>query len=338
MKEDQLEKIARSIVNPESSFGELFGAIQDLGVLLSEASGLNLQDASQKFDVQTEDGVAIGPHRAAICMNDLLRTCNYIKGLYAAILASKGKNKNQTIKVIYAGCGPFATLAIPIMALFQSDEVQFNLLDVVEGSYKYAKQTINKLNLDAYVSNIECLDASKYQIEEEVFDVLLVECMGPALKKEAQVAITLNLAPQIHKDGIIIPESVNVDFGFIELEENQKRMLNQPYDENYIVKVENLICLDKVFATNNTEDSKVLIGKEIETSELNLNAGHKAALITSIKVFGEIGLKIWDCALTQPVYIKEIEAADFEDYESIQFAYKLGKNPGFQHNIVKFKM
>ncbi len=338
MGQKELLEIAKTIVSDDSHFGELFQANANLKALLVNASGIDLKDEMLKYDLPTPNGLAIGPHWAAICMDDLFRTTQFIKGLYKVILEAKKRFPDQRINLLYAGTGPFATLAIPMTALFKSDEIQFTFLDAIEANCEYVKQTVDILKLSEYVRKIECVDAAEYNVGKEVYHILLTECCQSGLSKEPQVAITLNMAHQIHENGIVVPEKITVDFGFINMEENHKRTMAQPYDENYIKVVKNLINLDKPFAIEHKSEKGVLAKNEIIPEEFNSTQDHKAALFTSITIFKGIEVKPFDCAMTYPAFISEIDPVHYADYEAIQFGYKLGKKPDFQQNIVKFSL
>ena len=68
-------------------------------------------------EVITEQGVAISPVMAAMCLEDYYRTIIYLRGLNAAIMDTKTQRPTRPLRVLYAGTGPYAILAIPLMAV-----------------------------------------------------------------------------------------------------------------------------------------------------------------------------------------------------------------------------
>ena len=54
----------------------------------------------------------------------------YLRGLHAAIQEAQRRFPGEVIQVLYAGCGPFAPLSVPLLPLLAGQAVRFTLLDV----------------------------------------------------------------------------------------------------------------------------------------------------------------------------------------------------------------
>ena len=56
----------------------------------------------------------------------------FLRGISSAIMEATRRFPAQPIEVLYAGTGPYASLAIPLMHRFAPSEVKFTLLEVHE--------------------------------------------------------------------------------------------------------------------------------------------------------------------------------------------------------------
>jgi hypothetical protein len=72
-----------------------------------------------------------------------------------------GKGQAQPIHVLYAGCGPFALLALPLMTAFSKQEVVFTLIDIHPESLRCARHLIDSFGYGAHVRAYACADATK---------------------------------------------------------------------------------------------------------------------------------------------------------------------------------
>jgi hypothetical protein len=153
---------------------------------------------------------------AAMCADDFMRTIEFIRGTHAAIVDLRKRFPERPIRVLYVGCGPYATLAVPLMAILSSNEATFTFLDVHPGSIKSAKSIVDTLGLADSVASFETVDAGSYRVcPEQPPDVILMEIMQACLESEPQVAIARQLLKQAPR-AVLIPEEVCIELTLVD--------------------------------------------------------------------------------------------------------------------------
>lgn len=183
-------------------------------ILLSFSNiDLHFQGGLQTGETHTQEGLAVSPTVAAMCLNESARTTQFMRSLHRAIRDLR--HDRQPVKVLYAGTGPYALLALPSLLRYSADEVAFALLDIHQESLDSVKQIIQALGVEKSITNYDCADAIRYQIDNTP-DIIISETMNYALMKEPQVAIFRNLSMQA-PEALLIPESVQVDIKLINM-------------------------------------------------------------------------------------------------------------------------
>ena len=207
----KLTYIADTLLDETSSPKQLRAALNAFSQLCSDVGGV-VPDPS--FDAWADDsllndGVAISPEAAAHCVSDTQRTVIFIRAAYAAITNAKQRFANGPIEVLYAGCGPFATLVLPILAKFNPGELVVHLLDIHQRSLNSVVLLIGHFDLQEHRISYIQDDACHYQHSSNPH-VIIAETMQKSLEQEPQFAVTANLAPQLHARGIFIPQRIEV--------------------------------------------------------------------------------------------------------------------------------
>jgi hypothetical protein len=152
-------------------------------------------------------GKALSPQDAASCILDDARTSEFLRGTFAALLAAQKRFSQRPIEILYAGCGPFAALVIPLTTQFSAADIRFTLLETHQRSLESARRLFRSLDLDAFVRHYIQADATSYVHDSNrPLHMVITETM-----QEPQVAIALNLVPQLCPGGILIPEKISVD-------------------------------------------------------------------------------------------------------------------------------
>lgn len=173
--------------------------------------------------IVTTGGLALTSQHAFDCMQDPIRTVRFIKGIYQALSFKVNTSPPTKVNVLYAGCGPVAPLILPLLCFFKSTEVSVTLLDITEDSIETVKQVIKRIGASEYIKDIVLDDAITFKPEDnDLYDIVITETMDMALLREPQVAITQNLVKFLKRNGILIPEEINVytEFSTISKEPN----------------------------------------------------------------------------------------------------------------------
>lgn len=288
--------------------GEQLAAAHQLFDLLSGIAGYDDTAPSQieVTDIFLPTGKAIAFQGAARCLWEYARTSKFLRGVEAALREAQRRFPGQRLRLLEAGCGPFALLALPLACRFASDEVGFTLLDVHEGSLDAARRIVEALGLADYVDEYVRTDAASWRCPEEKRPhVVVSETMQNALKNEPQLAITRNLAPQRLPGGLFLPEAVALDFS----------LLTHHRDSNE-VSLARSHPVASVFELTPDNPEAPLSGRITLPTPLPCNAF--PAICTRIRVYGDICLDENECSLTIPVPIKTLPvllAGQVLDYE-----------------------
>ncbi len=126
-----IEGVMDEILKEEIHFLDLKDKLNEYSKELIQLSGLVLENEQNKKDIHHENGMALSTTFAARCIDDIIRTRQFIRGIYQAIEDLQLK-KSKPITLFYAGTGPFATLSLPILTKFSPQELQLILLYAIE--------------------------------------------------------------------------------------------------------------------------------------------------------------------------------------------------------------
>jgi hypothetical protein len=294
-------------------------------------------------------GKAISPEDAASCVLDVARTSKFLRGTFTALREAQERFSQRPIEILYAGCGPFAALAIPLTTQFTAADIRFTLLDTQHRSLGSAQHLFRALDLEPFVRHYIQSDAASYIHNSNApLHMVITETMQRALATEPQVAITLNLVPQLCPGGILIPEKISIDACLFDLKKefltpsnSDEAVRSSENPESHRIRIE----LGRVFeiGVDNAQHLATMRSKDAFSSDARfpavvLDVPQEAEkdlhimLRTEITVFGSVMLREYDSGLTNPEILHEL--GRIGNGRRIEFQYVLGGNPRFTHRWV----
>lgn len=291
-----LKGITEKLLFPVLDYSNVRNTCAELAEFFVSISGFESETRESQMPLSVSSGHAISPAEALLCITDMMRTRNFIRGIKEAIDDRLSAQQGEPVRVFYAGTGPFAALLTPLITVFSPRELQMVLVEINPHSLKYLENTIRALEMEPYVQEILCTDAAGFSIPENLQpDILLSETMRPGLEKEPQVNIISALLPQCKRNPILVPESIRVD---LLLTGNLQK---DPAEKQF---VESLLVLDARTAMiiRNSPEQLAVMGKGIRVKfrERPDPVFTTLQLDTSIRVYKEHRLGFNESGITIP--------------------------------------
>ncbi len=326
---NELDEISDVILHKNTNLGQLRNSLIDLKSLFFKVSEIDSTSSDYLLDIHNKTGKAVGPKWAELCIDDIVRTQQFIRGTHEAIQSLLHTNTEKPVTLLYIGTGPFGTLIMPLLNQFKPTELQLILVEINPISVVALQNTIRNFGFEEYVKEIKSVDAAQMQLENaEEIDILLLECLQFALVKEQQVAITHHILPQLRKDVLLLPEEINLSLSLIDSKKKMEYLMSSEGGAipNYYKKINSLFELNKDNILS--RKSEELVFPEITTflTEEDKNEYDSVVITTEIKVFGNHRLEIDQCSLTMCYKIDSME--NVKSKKGLVTQYLVNETPG----------
>jgi hypothetical protein len=333
---DELTAISRAILAPERGLPDLIPQAQALRDIFEELAHFRIDHGRDigAGETRLDCGLAISPTLAAMCLREPFRTLAFIRGLAEAI--GDALRPERAVRVLYAGCGPYALLAVPLMTVFPREQVTFTLLDIHQECLDSALALIDILGLAGHVAGGVCADATRYEIPADGKpDVIVSETMAVCLRNEPQVSIARHLLAQA-PEARMVPRSVSVEACL--LNGDREHVLVPPDHLGEIPAPErDRIHLGKLFALDAAaiRSWRDMDGDRLPAGRVRIpdpvEGRYRPYLLTRIVVYGNHRLHDYDCSLTVPQPLRG--KPQLTGGVALQFHYKLGPRPQLEYEV-----
>ena len=337
----KLKNIADTLLDEASPPAQLQAALKAFVQLCSAVGGVipDRDFDAWAGDSLLQDGVAISPEAAAHCVHDTQRSVVFIRAVFAAIKTAKKRFANGPIDILYAGCGPFATLLLPILGRFNPEELTVHLLDIHQQSLDSVDSLIRHCGLQGHRISYIQADACHYQ-HPSTPHVIIAETMQKSLEQEPQFAVTANLAPQLQANGIFIPQKVEVALCLAKLkDETAAFKRGDPLDPNALVEAGNrhplatVLCLTPEHAPRLRQQASPSHGSlELNPIQVTIpNTAHlddfDPLLFTRVQAFEQYRLLDYESEITLPLRCSELMPLRAGDRYRVSL--QIGRYPKF---------
>ena len=279
-------------------------------------------------DTILPSGKAISSLGAAQCTWQGSRTAKFIQGIHKAIVDLRKRFPKEKLRILYAGTGPLAPLALPLLAYMGCEKLDFVCLDIHETSLKRAQKLAKHFGVEEGISEWVCGDAATFSPPDghSGYHMIISEVMQQALQNEPQVAVTINLSQFLVEGGSFIPERVLLSLQHYDIGSRMNATLNGGGD----IALFTQHIADVFELTADTALTWKTFQKRIPAAKVQMSPStmpkSEPYIFTDIQVYGSIWLKAYECSLNLPVRLNDI---NFDDSE-IEFYYEMGQIPNLK--------
>lgn len=337
MTRENLTRISRMITGAQNTDDESQGA-EALSTFLFQYHS----SPDRSNETHVSGGIALSSYDAAICVKEYLRTSRFIRGTYLAIRELMERFPGQQLNILYAGCGPFATILLPLLPLFDARDIRLTLLDINVHSIESVKGLIAKLGFDDHIREFVLGDAVTYRFPAGLpLHLVVSETMFQALIREPQVSITANLAPQITENGILVPQEIRTELV-------QTFHAKEPFFQNeagIMNTVKNAgatpprINMDTLFSMNRQHnfsdllhDSSHFISKRYEVPAV-MPESPDLCIFTSLTIFGDVKLGYAESSITNPYTVTAL--LNMQGHRHFRLIYDFRNIPAWSLELEK---
>jgi hypothetical protein len=317
----RLDRTAALLIGTTASVSDREAATDELYEWFSSIVGLDPRPTSpDRIDTALPTGIALSPALAGSCLKDPIRVSVFLRGIEAAIREAQRRFPGRRIEILYAGTGPFAPLAIPLMTRFSHEEIRFTLLDIHERSVQAVRTLVDFFGLGPFVRACVTADATSYE-HREPLHIVMGETTQRALGKEPHVAIMRNLVPQLQPNGILIPERITIDLVLADPEAEAERRAAAAR-----IPIATLMELTAGTARMPDDDPVIVAVPDVPSIDR-----FTFAYTTRVDVFGPHRLEEYQTGVTHPEFLWQLKPVI---RQKLVFRYAMGRHPGLQYAVV----
>jgi hypothetical protein len=317
----EIEYCAEVLLNADSTSEALSASVQRLFEALERASSMLDSEASR-----LAHGKALSPRDAAHCLLDYRRTAQFLRGANRALRDAARRWPQQRLRVLYAGCGPWAPLML-LLAPRWGDRIALHLVDAHAAALRNARELFERIGAGTVVVAAECGDAALLRLPpSQRPHVVIAEVMQSGLAEEAQVAITAQLGSQMLPGGILVPKRILVRAVLARLADEfapqrpRTRIDLAPLIDVSLQSVPHLMAAIAAQLTH--------LGAGSMTIPKSVGADLGVMLCTRIEVAAGIVLDDYDSGITYPVLLHALGTV--RPGQRLAYSYRLGAHPGFE--------
>ncbi len=307
-------------------------ATEAYNALMKRICSQELDDEVGRNNIEGENGISLGTYWAALCLGDILRTRQFLRGIQAAI--EDKIHPKKPLNILYAGSGPFATLLLPIMLRRLEHPIHYTLLEINPVSFELVQKVIATLQLDTTNIHFVNDDATSYQINtENPPDIIISETMQNALAKEQQVPIYLNLMRQVSHDAVFIPEKIALHVGFKKAGVPIGNLSSSNYHKEVTVFEVSKEALFPTEASSTRKPNEGAFKKKRKI--IALDDWHEfdhVALMTEIQVYKNEKIGLGESGLTMPIYLQDVPV-DFSGSLQFESQYTISSEPKLEYTL-----
>ena len=325
---EKLTALTYKLLDNQSTYKELTTALDEFLALCCHASDIlpSLSYSAHAGDTELQQGIAINPEAAAQCVKDYRRTVAFIRGLYAAIQNNLKDSADRSIRLLYAGCGPYAAILMPLLSVIKPKNVDIHLLDIHDESLESVHQLLDYFGFNNFTVSYYCEDACEFQPSIS-FDIILAETMQKALEQEPQVMVTANLTTLLNPNGTFLPEQIAVDLCIRDKGSNTTKTRVKTMFE----LAANHQCRTLIHGSLQHNDPKIQLGTVVIPKLFNSHS-HELVLTTNIQIYKDIYLTNNEAEISLVTEVYDLRHA--HAYEHWQAYYLLGTYPRFGFTLV----
>lgn len=304
---DEISRRVAVIIDDRSYYPQIMNAINDIHDILVGIGAVDARSFGTQ-GTQLHAGYSYSPTEAALCIFDLARTTMFARGIRQAV-SDKLQEGKKPVKILYPGCGPYAWLALLTACSFRAEDIRFSVMDIHEESTASVNKMISALDIADYfdsvtTENVLFVDPS---VASDA-DLVVIEIMSNALRKEPQIAVAQHFASSMKRDAVLIPEEIRVIPAFADTKSRSHFLLAERIEPEDVFFLDAIATLNKLTASKGNFEATSKVTRISALPEL-LKKGYQPELQTEVDVYKSFKLRRFDSPLTSPLPIKN--APDF---------------------------